>query len=69
MGVIDRIDPVQAAGDHKPAALARVFAAGRASSGRAAEKSWGGDDGKRDESFLSIHGGFLPVTRGDTDRI
>jgi hypothetical protein len=69
MGVIDWIDPVQAAREHKPAALARVFAAGRPSSGRDAENSWGDDDSKRDESLLSIHGGFLLISRRDTDRI
>jgi hypothetical protein len=60
-GMINRIDSVQAARLHKPAALARVFAAGRPSSGRDAENSWGGDDSKRDESHLSTHGGFLPL--------
>jgi hypothetical protein len=67
MGMIDRIDPVQAAWEHIPAALARVFAAGRRSRRRRdAEKNSGGsDDSKRDESHLSIHGGFLPVTRRD----
>ena len=60
---MNRIDPVQAAREHKPAALARVVAAGRPSSGRDAENSWGGDDSKRDESLHSTHGGFLLVTR------
>ena len=67
MGVIDRIDPVQAAREHKPAALARVVSAGRPSSGRDAENSWGGDDCKRHESNLSIHGGLLLLLRRDTD--
>ena len=68
-GMINRIDSVQAARLHKPAALARVVAAGRPSSGRDAENSWGGDDSKRDESHLSTHGGFLPfpdVTRWES---
>jgi hypothetical protein len=38
-GVINRINSVQAAREHKPAALARVVAAGRPSSGRDAENS------------------------------
>jgi hypothetical protein len=38
-GMINRIDSVQAARLHKPAALARVVAAGRPSSGRDAENS------------------------------
>jgi hypothetical protein len=54
-GVINRINSVQAAWYHKPAALARVIAAGRPSSGRDAENSRGGDDSKRDESVLSPH--------------
>jgi hypothetical protein len=56
---MDRINAVQAARKHKPAALARVFAAGRRSSGRDAENSWGGDDSKRDKNLISTHGRFL----------
>jgi hypothetical protein len=56
---MNRIDTVQTARFHKPAALARVFAAGRRSSGRDAETSQGGDDSKRDDSILSTHLGLL----------
>jgi hypothetical protein len=66
MRVIDRINPVQAAREHIPAALARVFAAGRRSSGRDAENAHGGDDSKRDESILSTHG--LPPLLPDAAR-
>jgi hypothetical protein len=59
VGMMDRIDPVQAAGEHIPAALARVFAAGRSSSGRYAENAQGGGDCKCDESLVSNHGGYL----------
>jgi hypothetical protein len=55
---MNRINSGQTAWHHKPAALARVFAAGRPGSGGDAENtesSWGGDDSKRDESLLSPH--------------
>jgi hypothetical protein len=52
---MNRINSGQTAWYHIPAALARVFAAGRPSSGRDAENGWGGDDSKRDESLLSPH--------------
>jgi hypothetical protein len=60
---------------HRPAAIAAAIAAittpvivhrDRRS---VAEKAQGGGDSKRDESLLSTHGNFLPVTRRDTDRI
>jgi hypothetical protein len=63
-GMINRINSIQAAWHHMPAAFARVVAAGRRSGGRDPENSWGSsDDSKRDESLRSIHGGIPPCYR------
>jgi hypothetical protein len=55
-GVVDRINPVQAARDHTR--LAATVAIRPSRRRRGAE---GGDDCERDESQFSTHDGFLPV--------
>jgi hypothetical protein len=55
-GMVDRINPVQAARDHTR--LAATVAIRPSRRRRGAE---GGDDCERDESQFSTHDGFLPV--------
>jgi hypothetical protein len=70
LGVVSRVNSVQATRSYRPAAfsaLVHIILAGDCRSG--AEDTQRGGDCECDESLLSTHGSFLLLPERDTDRI